>query len=536
MPRYTLDKREFLKGIGLSEEIGGVWADQQGIDFYRKPGVLQAGFAKATVYDETEATALTSPITEMQFFGDSAIGAIIALSKNHGVLLRLSGNTSETESVIAFSGAGAADKRGSAMYKIASGNRALFYSLETDIGMYDVTLGFTTEANWDHDFMSTIPASAATVGVAQQRPMYHYRRSDKLYWGDGANKVDQFDANTGANGTLTKNALDLPGEWVIQDFGYLQNYLAILAVTPTYLGSDISRMRLHSKVFFWDTFSDSWSYESPLIPDHLLRLANDGPGLFGVGKGEGLSLYQIGLEDANPLVNWTPPNENTITLDSGRRDGNDEAHDGAFIPLGGQFLALAKDGNDAHVISLGSKVRGMPFVLNKPLFAKAAAGTIDLGDIIAATNNRYYVAIHDDNGASADIYRIIRFSSADGSDTGSFVETVELDSYFGGDGREKTANYIEVQFEPLGATDLVDVDYEKNLSGTWTDIAATAALSAFGGSSASTTTPGTNGTNWVFDKLSIGNFKQLRLKFTLTAGSPKIRRIIVGFDYAPDRR
>ena len=532
MPQYVIDKKDFLKGLSLSEELGGFWRDMQGIDVYRTPGVLRPAVILGSVYSESSSPALTTPITQLIPTNvDGSIQAVIALSNAHAVRIRL--NAADSENVattVVFSGANAADKLGAAIYRLgsASSNRpALFYSLDTDIGMYDFSLAFGTNGNWDDNFMSTIPASGAAIGSERFRAMYHHKRHNILYWNDG-NEVDKFDALTGVNGTLTQSALDLPVEWEIRDFAQLRDYLAILAVNPPTGGSDDQFIQVNSKVFFWDGISDSWNYETPLIHDHIVRLLNTEGGLFGVGKGDGISYYQFELEQSRRIFNWLGTGS-AIDITAGRRDGNDLASYGGITAAGNQILLLGKDGNNAHVLSLSNRFNLKQIVLNKLYYLKTAAGTIDLGDIVAVSPTKIYASIHDDNGAGADQYRVVRFSSGNSSETVARGDTVELSNYFERTpGRKKRINYIEFYTDELASADVLEIYKEIDYDATWTRLDGAGSAGAEN-SIRESDFSGENRTTLKFTRTD--PFRFLRLRFDFTAGNIKVRRIVVDFDY-----
>ena len=123
--------------------------------------------------------------------------------------------------------------------------KQLFYSwndgTDGDIG----TFNFIT--TFDDDFMSTVPSGKAVLNITNQHPMIVGDRNI-LYIGDGGN-VHQYDGQTGANGTFTKNALELGNDYIITSFAKFQKYLIIFATTEMW-GRGIST------VFFWNYFDD----------------------------------------------------------------------------------------------------------------------------------------------------------------------------------------------------------------------------------------------------------------------------------------
>lgn len=537
MPQYVIDKRDFLKGLSQSEEIGGFFRDMRGINVHSQSGigVLMNNSKEVGVYSEGSSTALTSPITQLIHYSSGGTQIVAGLSNNHAVRIRVNAVDGEDVSqVITFSGGNTNDKRGAAIYHFgtqSSSGVGLFYSDDTDIGAYDVSGTFTTEQKWNADFMSTVPAGATTVSSASFRAMYHHKRHDILYWNGGTNgnQVDKFDANTGVNGTLSKNALDLPTDWEIRDFGQLRDYLAILAITPKSGGSDDAFIQFRSKIYFWDGISDSWQYETPLINDHLVGLINTEKGLFAIGKGDGISYYQIELEQASRVFNWPKSN---IDITAGRRDGNDLANYRAVTSTGNQLFFLGKDGNNAHVFSVGerfgvssSKVLGKTFYLK----TQTSTGVIDLGDLVAVTPTKFYASFHDDNGASADQYRIVRFSPGNANTKDARVDTVELDSYFGGFGRLKKLNWIRFDMEPLVSGDVLEIYKELDYAGSWTRLDGASSAGAEN-SIRESDFSGENRKTIKFTRAE--QFRHLRLRFDWTGGSVKIRRIVIGFDYA----
>src|SRR3990167_3473423 len=491
MAQFVIDKRDFLKGLSQSEEIGGFFRDMQGINIYSNSGigVLMNNSKEVGVYSEGSATPLSSPVTQLIRSSFSGTQVVFALSSRHGIGLRMTGADTDTApNIITFTGNNIGDKRGAAMYHLGTQSNSdigLFYSFETDIGCYDITKTFTTQGQWNEDFMSTVPASASTVASVTFRAMYHHKRHDILYWNGGVNKVDKFDANTGVNGTLTENCLDLPVNWEIRDFGQLKDFLAVLAVTPPTGGSDDANVQYKSKIFFWDGTSDSWTYETPLIHDHILRLVNTEEGLFGVGKGDGISYYRFEVEQAARLFNWVGAGS-VIDLTTGRRDGNDLANYGAIDSIGNQLLFLGKDGNDGHIFTAGNRFGLAPDrVLGKAFFVKSSTGIglLRMGDMVTVSPNKHYVSYwYDTDGSgtanAGDQFRIVRFSPGNANTQDGRADTVELDSYFGGVGRLKKLNYIRFDIDELASGDVLEIYKEIDYDNTWTRLDGTGSAGA----------------------------------------------------------
>jgi hypothetical protein len=504
-------------------QVGGFWADLKAVDPFRKAGVFRPGFGAATVIDKDTATPdATTSLIRYLVKSKAVGGGRVFYGLSSTKAFRVVVGSSTTDAPISLAFASAQDIRGAAAYKIANGNDALFYAFDTDIGMYDQTLTFNEEASWDHNFMSTIPTGASTLSNSSTvHPLYHFKKTDILYIG-AENIIDQFDANVGANGTLTKNALDLPKGLQIVDISQLGDYLAILAVTKRDL-----YVKPTSHVFFWDTYSSSWTYDYE-IQDHVRKLVFDRGKLYAIGEGDGLNVYQLYLREAVLKESFT----GTIALDAQRRDGNDEGTGTMAAASNGLILIGALHDNNFHIFNYGHKKAGIPFSLGKMLYVRTAVGTIDIGDILFMKPDRIYLSWQDDNGAAADDYNLTRFSSLDGSQAGSYGDTVELDNYFGGSGRLKTLKKIRVEFDPLASGEYFSLYYTKDYGTSYRYIVDnTAASTRISNNTASTIQVG-SATSYEFLNSEIGLFRQLNLRLFSESGDVKIRKVIIYWDYA----
>jgi hypothetical protein len=298
--------------------------------------------------------------------------------------------------------------------------------------------------------------------------------------------------------------------------------LAILAVTKRDL-----YVKPTSHVFFWDTYSSSWTYDYE-IQDHVRKLVFDRGKLYAIGEGDGLNVYQLYLREAVLKESFT----GTIALDAQRRDGNDEGTGTMAAASNGLILIGALHDNNFHIFNYGHKKAGIPFSLGKMLYVRTAVGTIDIGDILFMKPDRIYLSWQDDNGAAADDYNLTRFSSLDGSQAGSYGDTVELDNYFGGSGRLKTLKKIRVEFDPLASGEYFSLYYTKDYGTSYRYIVDnTAASTRISNNTASTIQVG-SATSYEFLNSEIGLFRQLNLRLFSESGDVKIRKVIIYWDYA----
>lgn len=140
-------------------------------------------------------------------------------------------------------------------YRVGTSNYIFYSFMETGgdgyVGRYDLSTTF------DDDWMATEPTDAAVLDAADyvKRALPLMVGDDGiLYIGDG-NQVHGFDGQDGANGSLSKNVLDIPAGYYIQTFVKFQDYLVIFAnkidtTTDEYSGA---------YAFFWDYCSPSFN-------------------------------------------------------------------------------------------------------------------------------------------------------------------------------------------------------------------------------------------------------------------------------------
>lgn len=149
----------------------------------------------------------------------------------------------------------------------------LFYSYSTttfwDIGRFDFSAAF------DDTYMSAtaspaLGASYRAGGTGYPHPLI-VGDNNKMYIGD-RNFVHQFDGQVPVVGAFTPNVLDLPTGFIITSFVNWKNYLVIFAYKENastsffYLGE--------AKAFFWDTFSDSFTYAVDLKDNYVSEAVN----------------------------------------------------------------------------------------------------------------------------------------------------------------------------------------------------------------------------------------------------------------------
>jgi hypothetical protein len=150
-----------------------------------------------------------------------------------------------------------------------------FYSwsdnTDGDVGRFDLSSTF------DDDWMSTIPTGGAVLTTTNPHAMKVF--GNILYITDGRSIASY----RGLNNTFNPSSLDLPEGYIATSFATSSNFLVIYAYRASVSGG--TNYRTESKAFFWDTYSDSWTYEYDLSANYVNGgfVYNGVPGCFVSG-------------------------------------------------------------------------------------------------------------------------------------------------------------------------------------------------------------------------------------------------------------
>lgn len=239
--KISLRPNDFITGIGASSNniSRGVFerAFSTGFDIFdgrRDYGSIKPGPAK-----QDKSTNISDNVkylvnygTGIYGFGDA--GYLYKQTSITGTPAVLdSGNEGNRD------GDGTQGGKGLCVYN-QGGTDYLFYSYNDDIGRFDFSSTFV-----DSYWKTTLSAAALE---ATPHPMVVF---GETLWIANGSKVASLE-----NTTAATDALELPSYYEIQDLDIYNNYLAVLAIDSR--GSTFSTK---SRLFLWDTYSDSFNYE-----------------------------------------------------------------------------------------------------------------------------------------------------------------------------------------------------------------------------------------------------------------------------------
>lgn len=227
-----------------NQKIGNGLASARAFDPYRNLGYASPGFGPT---DATNVSVVDAILRHSATDGVNGKAYFIGGTKLHQ--LTIISNTITTPTTFPHAISGATLGQECVFYDInVAGTRTqkLLYSWKDgsngNIGVYDKSTTF------DDDWMSTIPANAATFDTNEDHSLI-VGADDILYVGDG-NNVHAIDGATGADATLSKNVLILPKEYVITGFARLEPRLLCIFAHSNLSGDSFNRSK--ATAFFWN--------------------------------------------------------------------------------------------------------------------------------------------------------------------------------------------------------------------------------------------------------------------------------------------
>lgn len=501
--QWVLDKKDFVKGVATSQELGGFWADMQGLDVYRSLlttntanyntiGAMRSAYA-ATRIDSDEGIAANILVFAPFFSASAQMLYGFGSSSTSGQVYKVNTSTDALSTVAAMQG--------------FDNGATVFYNTGTTTANYIYVSGDTRvrRYNLDSDTFQDGDDQAQHVFTNSSSNHPLCVKNGKLYMGD----VTHIDSMTNA-GVVTEAALSIPSNYTIVTISDYDKYLAIGCVE----GVDSSSLK--SKVFFWDTTSLNWNFEVS-IPDHLVQLKNEYGILYALTGGNDFALHYF---TGSRFEAVTTKTDRTIAL-SLPTAGNsvlDFDRGQAFWPV----QDITTGSSEIDIWSYGSKYAELPKVLNIPFRTSNTSSSGNaIGALAVGTRDKVYVSYVDSDGISKlSVHKSGNHATANGL-------TVELDSYFGGSGALKKLNFIRCEFSPLVSGDNIAINAGFDLE-TTTDY--------IDGGSAGVTNSirfadlGAVTSHTIYPKQE---FRELQLQpiFESGTGDVALRRIVIDWDY-----
>jgi len=277
----------FLGGLSVySENLGdpGMYAEARDMDPHRNPGFVMPGSTETEL--ATSAATLAGLITGATMDPDSANTFAI----DGGKLYKFT----------AFGGTITSD--GNWPHTVTNGEDVVFYHIGAArkllyIQDLDIGMSVPVTPTFDDDWGSTVPADGAALTTGPH---------PKLVWDDGILYIGNgrylcsLDGQTGANGIMNTEALDLEPGWVITSLFPTRNFIGICAWRKMASGTSYQS---ESRVFFWDGVSPTFNYWIP-VEDNIITSSLNLNGvvyLMTEGRGRGSVLRELTTSGAEQI-------------------------------------------------------------------------------------------------------------------------------------------------------------------------------------------------------------------------------------------
>lgn len=477
-PILTLSTRDFLTGIAPSAhtERGGLFFSADGVTPIYDPGgtastqngLLQAGPAPtniggATVVDTIFAAISGNVTTGRTFFlGNS--GHFYQLLDN-GTLSDLRSGTPITNTA-----------NGIAMWGPAGGSRLLYYWQKGQIGTWNLSGSYPT--GWTDNAYTGLSS-------VSYHPVHEF--NGNLYYGNVAKVGALLDAGSAAV-THSTNVFDFSPNLActaISDDGVF----LVVAATENLEGVDVFA---NNQIYFWDTFSSSWSRNYEIRDPFIYSLQRIGNLVYAFGQ---YGIYEVSFGGGvrkvlSRLIGFGTTEDPVQGFGSSRAAVYNQ-----------QALLFA---TDTTVDTFGPLDPNVPSSYLKPFKVPAGVGTPTLVFTLFEVGSVY---------VATDGSKLYRYDF-DGATRETTVSAQTIYFPF----KEKTlVNRIDVIFgEPLASGDAFDIDTKIDED-----------TSAVGFGAASFTADGASRRKSMYPTAGVQVDEQLSLVLNWTGGAVKIKKVLV---------
>lgn len=483
----------FLGGLSVhSDNIGtpGMYAEARDMDPHRDPGFIMPGYVEAELATSAATLAglirgaVTDPDSINVFAIDS--GKLYKFT-NFGVTIASDVNWPHT---------------------VTNGEDLVFYHIGAArklLYIQDLDIGMSTPAtpDFDDDWGSTVPADGAAL-TAGMHP--------KIIWDDGilyignGRYLASLDGQTGANGTLNTQALDLELGWEITSLFPTRNYIGICAWRKMTGGTSYGS---ESRVFFWDGHSPSFNYWIP-VEDNIITASNNLNGviyLMTEGRGLGAVIRELGELGAEQIKNLRFDKSGTVK----------DYYNSATVATYPNVLATSQNrliigavasAYQNAIFAYGSVDPKYPPILTQPYSSANTPAVGNIGFVGQLFRGYIYASFYD--GTTYYWSRFVGGNSTNAIVKGLYKELPE----------KAKVNYVKFYFKTLVSGDSVTVSLDSDYGTS---------------NSLGTITYATEGavTSKRFDKPSIKGHS-IRPVLDYTAGGVAFSRVVVDYSDAGD--
>ena len=429
--------------LGTSQQFGD---GSEGVDTYHKPSVLRGNLKM-----ETHETGAVD--ARMQDFTKGSDGTVYGYGYiaygGANIRTRLWKLASGTWSAVGSATSGSTIEDGQIIeYK----DHILGYSKTNKIFTYGLLSG---TPSFTEDFVTTTNSIAAYAPMAVQQ--------NTLYIANENLVASLTDPTSSAS--FTASAFDLPDGWTIVTMVPWGKYLAIGATSP-----EDSKV---SKIFFWDTSSESYEFAKNVPQGKLIGIVNIGDILRGVVLNSATAVNHIGtlniIEWNGGAVNvvWTQKLKGLTSATTNFRNNGLDEKDGTLY-IGGVLDSVIGKGG---IYTYGQPIIGGTFSFNHSI--SVVATLLEHFHCLKWIGTFLYASFLDNTSTD---YKIVRSDDTDDAYEDFTYESLIFDG--GKIYKTKAIQRIIVNTNALPANAVVTLKYKVDRASSWTTVGTISTTSA----------------------------------------------------------
>jgi len=444
--KVVFSQEQFLYGISKSPTVGRGFPRLDGVDLMRDLGYMSAGYGLERVL----ASSITKAPYHLLLDNSNADG----LGKSYlwgvadDVIYKVDIETSpETLTMSASTASGF--NRGALSYKgylyVASGD---------DIGRGLISATNSDAFAWTSSWL-TNTIGETTSDSSAPHPMIQMK--DNMYRLDGR-WIDKYDGTT-----YTKHALDLETGWVGISPEKWGEFMVIGAVKEPDSYSRYGTLpllgRKKSRLFFWDTYSESWDKDRSTEIDGRLVWVKNKKGVIYTLVQHKSGVFELGYFDGNTIQSLKKFNFRTWDDCSAIYEPAKDIMSN-FI----YFAINSATTGFARIMAYGQYDGEMPNTLFNPYYispAIAKPSSIFSLKWAEGINDAMYMGLYNETAGKTGLYRVQAPWSSTGTPGTYNIETPNIS----GEGKQMMKS-IRINHKPLASGDVLYL-YRKIDNANW---------------------------------------------------------------------